>query len=345
MRWCRGGWRSGIAALAVAGAGCGGDSSSPGAAAYVLSKVNPCDTGSGIACEVTSGRYHWAYAPRDPDNRLAVFLPGTGGSPEGYEKLAQALAGAGLHVIVLTYRNDTAAFGLCDGERLSDPDCFRKFRHEVTFGAGVADPAGTARASDKVAVTRDDSAMNRLLHAVNWLAVNRVGEGWSQFQDPAAWNATYSQYNLVWPSTSVGGHSQGSGVALYLGKFFALDGVAVISGPQDGWSEGGAFYSPNWIAEGGFQTLLGDIKAFNHATEEAGLTAMQAANWTSLGLPGALVDSDAESPPYGGSSRLQTSLAPAGCAPAPFHSSTATDACTPGNPPAHRPVWLYQFGN
>ncbi len=337
-------WRYSLAAGATAL--CLAALSTPAAAGYTLTKINPCSTGTSIDCEFNTNRYHWVYAPSSPDNRLAVLFPGTSGYPNGYQKISQELANAGMHVIVLNYKNGTATHGLCDGERLSDPNCFRKYRSEVVFGANVADPDGNAYSSSNVTVNQWNSVMNRTLKLVNYLKNNYASQGWGQFQS-TSWNSTYIAYNPTWSTVTMGGHSQGGGVALYLGKFYALDGVAMLSAPQDGWDESGIIYSPNWITEGGFDTILGEIIGFDHETEENNMTAIQTTNWLSLGLPGPIVDTDVTSPPYG-SNRLQTS-APfstgTGCLIARYHSSTATDNCTPGSPPTHKPVWLYMFGN
>lgn len=337
MKKCRYGVAMGVVAL------CFTALSPPAAAGYTLTKINPCSTGSGIDCESFANRRHWVYAPDTADNRLAVFFPGTLGSANNLEKVAQELVNVGMHVIVMSYKNGTGTHGLCDGERLSDPNCFRKYRSEVVFGVNVADPDGNAYASNKVDVSKQNSAMNRLLQLVNYLKNNYASQGWAQFQS-AVWNSTYSQYNPTWSTLTTGGHSQGGGVALYFGKFYALDGVAMLSSPQDGWNESGTIYSPNWINEGGFDVTLSSVFGFDHETEEFNMTAIQTNNWTDLGLPGSIVDTDVNSPPYN-SSRLQTSAVPACTSFTKYHGSTATDDCTPGSPPTHKPVWLYMFGN
>lgn len=315
------------------------------ASTWVLTKIDPCSTGLGIDCESNSNNRHWVYAPTPASNKLAVFFSGTFGNPAGTTKVSEALAVAGYHVINLRYKNGTAANGLCDGLRLSDPDCFRKYRNEVVFGAGVANPDGFAYDSDKVDVNKANSGANRLLQVVDYLHDNYSSQGWGQFQS-TTWNATYSQWNPTWSTLTTGGHSQGGGVALYLGKFYALDGTAMFSSPQDGWNEGGTNYVPNWISEGGFDVPLADVYGFDHETEESNMTAQQTANWASLGLQGPITDTDVNSPPYGGSNQLQTSAAPA-CplSPTKYHGSTATDNCTPGAPPTHQPVWLHAYGS
>ena len=79
------------------------------------------------------------------------------------------------------------------------------------------------------------------------------------------------------------GHSQGAGVALYLGKFFPLAKVGMLSGSYDAYDLGGGNYSvAPWITEGGLDVPNADIGTLLH-TSDYGLNLFRAVE-NSLGL-------------------------------------------------------------
>lgn len=315
-------------------------SMAPGpSAAWTLYQIEPSTTDANIDYESNSNNYHYVFIPSSPaQNRLAVFFPGTNAGGNAYDdKWGATMADYGYHVIILRYKNDTQTSGLCN--RDNDPDCFRKYRHEVTYGEGVTAPDNSSYDSPHVSVDQANSAMNRLLKLVDYLANTSPysSQGWDQFQDTGSYNSTYGAYNLVWDDVAAAGHSQGSGVALYLGKALSLGTIAMMSGPQD--TKSGV--TANWISEGGFTTSVNSIFGFTHTKESMYNDQVQA--WDDLGLPGALTSVDGANPPYGNSHRLTTTAKPLSGCPifGYYHNATVVDNCTPGNPPTFIPVWRH----
>jgi hypothetical protein len=241
-------------------------------------------------------------------------------------------------VINTRFLNDVDVAGLCPNTtRLSDPECHRKFRAENMWGENVSDPHAHASDSPAIAVSQADSIANRLLKLVNHLATTSPyqAEGWGRFQDTTSFRDTYGTYDLVWPLVAIGGHSQGAGIALYAGKFYALLGISMFAGPQDSWKDS-RVYVANWIAEGGFVTSMADIFGFGNDRDV--LFSRQKAAWAALGLPGTMT-SIGVGYPYGHSRRLKTTSPSVLCA----HSAVAEDTCTPGNPPTYATVWKYMY--
>jgi hypothetical protein len=114
-------------------------------------------------------------------------------------------------------------------------------------------------------VSQSESIANRLLKLVNYLASTTPyqNQGWGRFRDTTSFNGRYGTYDLVWSLVIIGGHSQGSGAALYAGKFYDLLGISMLAGPQDSWDDGGV-YVARWITEGGFVTPPAEIFAFGN---------------------------------------------------------------------------------
>lgn len=190
--------------------------------------------------------------------------------------------------------------------------------------------------------------MNRLLKLVEYLATVAPASGWGSFQQRSAgtceaFNATYGACDLVWPDVVTMGHSQGSGVALYLGKFFPLSKVALLSGSYDAFERtDGTYVVAPWITEGGMGVANSDIGTFIH-TSDYGQDRFRAVADAAL-MTGPEVSVQSASPPYGGSRRLITSLEHT-CPfdGAPNHDSTGVDVCVPNG--AYDAVWRYLAGS
>ena len=332
-------------ALALLASGCTQPSGGGNATGPATSwSINPSVTDPAIANDPLYT--HLAYAPGSNDNgKLAVVLHGTSSSPLAYTELAGALRSIGFHVIVLRYSAALGTTGACpDADALTDPDCFRTFRAETTFGAGVLDPTGHAYDHPLAFISQANSVMNRLLKVVDYLQTIAPTSGWGQFQQRTgstcdSFNATYGACDLVWDKVAAVGHSQGAGVALYLGKFFPLAKVVLLSGSYDAYDLGGGneIVAP-WITEGAFATATADIRTLSH-TADFGLGRIRAVE-DAVGVTGAEVSVTSAAPPYGGSHRLVTSLAST-CPwdSAPGHNSTAVDACAPDL--AYNAAWAY----
>jgi hypothetical protein len=333
----------GVALLVLATA-CG----TPQAPSAGSHTVNPCSTGGGIDCDAALG--HIATPPTASANgKLVLFFNGTGAQPLGYTKLLGTLADAGYHTIGLRYASGTGTGTACpDTVAISDPDCHRAFRAETVFGEGVADPTGAALDSPAISVTSANSVVNRVLRLVDYLRTTYPSEGWAQFQKRNGANcthvdATYGVCDLDWSKVVLEGHSLGTGVALYLSKFHAVDRVAMISGPFDEFRVGSDLVVAPWITHGGFATGPARMFGLTHTGEDN--YAAQSQAWDSLGMSGPQVSVDSGSAPWGGTHQLTTSVTPVCLVdPVARHNSTAQNLCTPGDPPVLAPAWRYLAG-
>lgn len=337
--------RAAVAALAtLAAAAC-----APTTPAASSRTVDPCATQPGITCDPVTG--HLVALPRTTARgQLAVVFNGAGASPQGYQKVVDALSGAGFHVAALRYPSAIGTNAACPNTvAATDPDCHRGFRGEITFGAGVADPAGASSDHPVVNVSGSNSVSNRLLQLVAYLAGSFPTEGWEQFvaQTDGLCTRVVPQYaacDLDWSRVVLVGHSLGAGQALYLARSHEVARVAMISGPYDEWFDaGGVPTAAPWIAEGGFATPTDRMFGLTHTTEPN--AAGQRAAWDALGMSGPPISVDSTTAPYGGFQQLATSLTPA----CPLdtngrHNATAQDACTPGSPPQLAPAWLTLAG-
>jgi len=123
--------------------------------------------------------------------------------------------------------------------------------------------------------------MNRLLKVVDYLNTIAPASGWGNFQQRSgpvcdSPNTTYGACNLNWSDVVAMGHSQGAGVALYLGKFFPLAKVGMLSGSYDAYDLGGGNYSvAPWITEAGLAVANADIGTLLH-TNDYGLNLFRA---------------------------------------------------------------------
>ena len=307
-----------------------------------FSSFNPAVTGPGIANDPI--HLSFAYAPAAPRGELAVLFNGTGAGPLSLSRMGARLAESGFHVIGLRYESSVSTQWACAPADLAqDPECHRRFRAEVVYGAGVEDPDGNGYDHPDVAVNAANSVVNRLIQHVNYMHVSRPTDGWDQFQfrsgdQCTVESQTYDGCELRWDRIVSIGHSQGAGVALYLGKHHPVARVGMLSGAYDALPVGSGYQAAAWVAEGGFEVPTTDIVTFSHTSDPA--VAIHRAVADALGLVGPEVSVLTTSRPYGSTGRLITDVAPA-CPfdTAPSHNSTATDLCAPAS--AHDEAWRY----
>ena len=305
------------------------------------SQFNAAATGSGIANDPV--HLSFAYAPATPRGQLAVLFNGTGAGPLSMSRMGARLAESGFHVIGLRYESSVSTQWACAPADLElEPDCHRAFRAEVVYGAGVEDPDGVAHDHPDVSVNAANSVVNRLIQHVSYMQLSRPSDGWEQFQaggeGACTPSETYDGCEPRWDRIVPLGHSQGAGVALYLGKHHPVARIAMLSGAYDAVPVEGGYEAAPWVAEGGFEVSSSDIASFSHTSDPA--IAIHRAVADALGLAGPEVDIGSSARPYGGSGRLLTSQSPA-CPfdTSPSHNSTATDLCAPAS--AHDEPWRY----
>lgn len=177
----------------------------------VVRRIDPSLTGPAI--EMVRGNHLAVYDTSVPSRHLLLlFLVGTRSNPESSLALDTAFATWGFHAISLDYENGVLAAS-CGHS--TDSACFDHYRETIVTGA-----AG----SDKIAVTPENSILNRVEKLLGYLAQTDPGGGWGEF---------VRDHHPRWDRIIVAGHSQGSGHAAYLGKMFRVNRVLMFSGPQD----------------------------------------------------------------------------------------------------------------
>jgi hypothetical protein len=282
-------------------------------------------------------------------NKLVLVFHGTSANPQAHTELVNALSGDGYHVAAVRYNAVLSATGGCpDVTQDEDPDCHQHLRAETVFGQGVADPEGQASDHPLLNITRTNSAMNRALKLVNYLAATYPAEGWGQYLQRGAgggctsFNATYGTCNLDWAKVVLMGHSQGGSVALYTSSFYPVSRVGMLSGAYDAWDNGdGTLTTANWVVARKSKIPVAKVVEFVH-TRDVGLARIRAVE-RSLGINGPEKNVLTSARPWGFSQSLVTTITPTCPLDASqAHNATAQDLCAPDG--QFVPVWRYMAG-
>ena len=140
-----------------------------------------------------------------------MFLPGTGGDPAGVRLFLDVAADAGYRVVSLSYDNEPEVMQIC--ARDPDPTCPGNCRQSRVFGGSgpIDTPSGEA-------------IVARLTKLLQFLDNRHPEEGWRGYLVDGAPD---------WHRIAVAGHSQGGGMAVFLGKRVAVARVPLLSGPLD----------------------------------------------------------------------------------------------------------------
>ena len=204
-------------------------------------------------------------------DRLFVFLPGTGGTPDGYAALLREVAAQGMPAIGLMYPNGRKVNGTLCPTDASEPNCSEQVREEIVYGVDR---------SSKIVISPANSIVNRLVKLLQHL-------GWTQFLDGNQPTVGSPRRGRSLPGRRPRGHrgARPSGRACV---FFASPGD---------WAAGTA----PWLLEPR-ATPTDRYYGFGHVDDGGAFLA----NWNALGLLGPLTSVDGSSPPYGGSHRLLT---------------------------------------
>lgn len=281
--------------------------------------VIPSDTDPNIT---TLDNPHYIYTPVGTAlNKLFVFLPGTGATPEGYEFISEEAAKSGNHVINLSYQNDISpnSFEICSFS--NDITCHGRFRAEVFDGIDR---------SSSVNVTPANSIQNRLLKIIQYLDSNFPSENWRQFLDNGA---------IAWHKIKLGGHSQGGGHTGYIGKIVQLDRALMFASNDWMYSRG---RTAEWMSMTG-ATEPTRYFSFVHPNDEIFPYNLMINSWTSLGINvfGANIETENSSPPYENSRTLNSSTT----VTLQNHSAVVSDGAVPlsNGQPIHDSVWLYML--
>lgn len=209
--------------------------------------VEPSTTGSGIAFEPDSTRYHQVVVPDGPrEPQLVVMLGGSNVAAGGYSDFTEHAAGLGYAAINLSYPNRGTIGAACQVTQAAD-HCFEQARGEIVFGEGVADPNGDSYSSDKVSVDAANSVYGRLVALLGNLAVD--DDWWNQYLvDDASSPYTVAPrgpVRLDHQALILAGHSQGGGHAAFLAMRTQVDRVVMLGSPDDTTQSGTA----PWIGQ------------------------------------------------------------------------------------------------
>jgi hypothetical protein len=189
---------------------------------------------------------------------VALYLFGAGtNSPAGHATGMKAIAGFGLHTVIIDYAQD---YGIGTGCAIDDKTCFGKKRLEAITGAD---------ASPLINVTRSNSVEERFKRALTHLAQIQPQYGWGYFLDSAG--------EVRWDRVVVIGHSHGSANAAYIGKLHKLARVVMLAGPDDNIGTEPA----DWMRTQS-QTPLENIFGFINSNEPR--TPKYKISWAALGI-------------------------------------------------------------
>ncbi len=154
--------------------------------------------------------------PRHIQHRdLVVFLPGTHGEPGELKTLLESIAARGIRVVGLMYNDVPMSKRAC--AQKDNANCTGDFRRERVDG-GVADAA--------VQNTVEESIHDRLVHLLLYENQQFPKEGWKTF---------LSGNQPKWRRIIISGHSQGAGMAAFIGKQHRMARVVLFSGGPDGY--------------------------------------------------------------------------------------------------------------
>ncbi len=252
--------------------------------------------------------------------KLFVFLPGTGAAPTDYTYLLLDAAQAGFHSIGLRYPNDESVnLDLCP--QVTDPGCHEHIRDETLYGSD---------SSELISVDPANSIEERLRSVLVYLREQYPGEGWDQFLEGGD--------EIAWSALVVAGHSQGGGHAVFLAREHQVDHVIAFT-----WVDVKNRELAPWLTTATFQTPPEDIYLFWHQDDRL-IARYQSALMMALGLDnfGKPVVVEENAPPYQGSHGLIASTQPPEGEIA--HNTVAVDWALnfdQGGQPIYREVWRY----
>lgn len=237
--------------------------------------------------------------------RLCLILPGTGGLPRDYRRVADQAADLGLHALVLRYPNDVSINELAAGDVSRHEPLRRTVWDGRVRDGGDALPEG-------------ECLRDRLVAALAAAARTRPDEGWERF---------LSEGEPAWETFAVVGHSLGGGYAALMALEHPLERV-VCAGWAD-WDRGVGEIVP-WVRRA-WATPSSRRFCLFHRRDEL-VPEPVARRMAAAVCPEAtecVVESD--DPPYGHARVLWTDLDPAREHPtaSPHHNALAVDVELP----------------
>jgi hypothetical protein len=191
--------------------------------------MTPVDTGAAASGENADKPHYALFPSASPNGRLVLFLNGSGGHPADSiaspaQNFYDAATSLGYAVLALSYRSNTEVAVLCAGA--SADTCFFPSRQTLIFGVYQPDAAASLES-----IQLDEGIADRAVLALEWLAHNDPGHGWSAFLTGDA--GSDPTQRLAWGNVVAAGHSQGGGHATAIGKLFHVSSVVQLSAPCD----------------------------------------------------------------------------------------------------------------
>ena len=255
-------------------------------------------------------------------NKLFLFFGGSFSSPGNYRFICRVAANMGYDAISLCYPNNVPVHPL--GASF-DSLVFDKFRQEICFGTPQ---------SPFVTVDTLNSIYTRTLKLIQYLSETYPSQNWGQY--------LLSPTTLNWSKIAVSGHSQGSGHAAYLAKYYNVERNVMFSGPNDYSTRYNC--SAHWLRQPGV-TPTNKQFVFLHLRDEAVPFYEQFVNISGMGMlqkdDTTIVDNSL--PPYSNSHCLYSNVEPS--VAGKYHGSTCVGIYTPINSgdTVFLPVWQYMF--
>lgn len=280
--------------------------------AYVSS--SPCINVKPSSTDPLINAWDEVHAVCPPDtatlrNELFIWFPGTNGHPSFSAILlwAQSL---GFHAIGLNYPNNGSVASKCVNSNDTDLNCHWKLRNETVFGINY---------SPHVNISHSNSIVNRIHKLLIYMSKNYPAQGWEQFIGQKTINKIVTA-----------GSSQGSGYALFMGKYFSLTRVVMFSGTEDFVKDTSSplgFKSASWVAAPS-ATPIDRVFGFNSVNDT--FCMLSENNFITAQLPGNWSSIDTSQFPYSESHRLCT-------AQCPKHGCVTRDDYAD----LFKPVWTY----
>jgi putative transposon-encoded protein len=288
--------------------------------------IHPSETTVGINPDYDN--HHQVYF--NPDavarNKLVLFLPGSGSSPDAYRLFPQLAAENGFHVINLMYLN---SYSFVAQTITNDCDvCYVQMRTEILTGEDL---------SASETVDRNNSIEHRLIKVLEYLQATYPQEKWSQY---------LSGTNIIWKNMVVAGHSQGAGEVGFIAKRHLVDRALVFS-------SGDWFSLSNrpatWVLTPGV-TPANRYFGAAHTNDPLFPDPHQLAAWGAMGITnfGPIVFAEDERDPQFACARiLRTSVEPRNnFGDVAYHGAMISDFHTPMNEfnlPMFRRMWEYML--
>lgn len=238
-------------------------------------------------------------------NKLFVFFPGTGGSPEFYKLIVKRAAALGYHAIGLMYPNGSELYSWSAAN--PDNTQFGKCRQEIFDGSNR---------TIGVTVDANNCINGRLLRLLQHLSARYPSLNFQQF---------ITGNSVAWNKCRLAGHSQGGGHAFYIAKQVAVD-KTIAFGSID-WNTA-LNSSAAWVSAAG-ATPIARFYSINSVRDEVFSYTNVQTQLNAMGIPGSATSIDNTASPYGGTGRLTTAATPALSVLVPNHNVACLDAYVP----------------